>query len=68
MGMKTYKLYQETGYVPWFKASTLKRFYETKPTYEQVAILEEHTDRMSLWFFGAMLLLFLEGIAIGVLL
>jgi hypothetical protein len=41
MTVQEYKLYKETGVIPWYKAGIIKRFWKTNPTYEQIDIITE---------------------------
>lgn len=35
MSLAEYKLYKDTGVTPWYKAKTVREFWETNPTYAQ---------------------------------
>jgi hypothetical protein len=61
MTVQEYKLYKETGVIPWYKAGIIKRFWKTNPTYEQVDIWSEMIHNWLIVSFAY----FLLGLGLG---
>lgn len=64
MTVREYKLYKDTGVMPWYKAGIIKRFWKTNPTYEQVDIWSEMTHT---WLLVT-LAYFILGLGLGLVL
>ena len=62
MTVKEYKLYKETGVVPWYKASAVKRLYYLNPSFDIMDAVDEINNSILLAGFA---IGFILGVALG---